>query len=71
MRIKWYRVGMSLRVTKGDEDARGARTPAGRVHTPVNALRIVSATLCSHECVRHNVLNGVGALDTRSLLCIR
>src|ERR1700689_736953 len=32
---------------------RGARTPACRVHTHVNALKIVSATLCSHECERH------------------
>jgi hypothetical protein len=44
----------------GDEDVRSARTSACRVHTRVNALKIVSATLCSeecehgaHECVRH------------------
>jgi hypothetical protein len=48
---------------------RGARTLACRVHTHVNALKIVSATLCSeecehgtHECARHGgVFNGAGA----------
>jgi hypothetical protein len=39
---------------------RGARTFACRVHTRVNALKIVSATLCSEECdARVRALRGV------------
>jgi hypothetical protein len=40
---------MGLLATKGDEDARGARTHACRVHTRVNA-RMFSEHLCSQAC---------------------
>jgi hypothetical protein len=56
------RKGASCLGTKGDEDARGARTPACRVHTHVNA-RMFSEERCSqesehgsNECARHKLV---------------
>ena len=73
--------GMGLWLTKGDEDARGARTAACRVHTPVNAVTIVlqpcvrkSANAARTSACATGLFSGVGAVvfeQPRSLLCIR
>jgi hypothetical protein len=44
---------MGLRTTKGNEDARGARTLACRVRTPANTRRSQKCERGTHECLRH------------------